>query len=170
MKLFFISDIHGSLYYLQKALENFEKEAADYICILGDELYHGARNPLPQEYNTLKTAELLNQYAKKIIAVRGNCDSEVDEMVLDYPMMATYTSVLCNNRRLFLSHGHIYSEFNLPKLTDGDVFCIWTYTFAYSRKKRKYLYIQPRFNYFPERGLSEFLWHSGGKYTKNQDT
>ena len=122
MKLFFISDIHGSLYYLKKALENFEKEAADYICILGDELYHGARNLLPLEYNTMETAQLLNQYANKIIAVRGNCDSEVDEMVLNYPMMADYTTVLCNNRRLFLSHGHIYSDNNLPKLDAGDVF------------------------------------------------
>ena len=122
MKIFFISDIHGSLYYTRKALENFKKENADYIVILGDELYHGARNPLPLEYNPKEVAQLLNGFADKIIAVRGNCDSEVDEMVLDFPMMATYSIILYNNRRLFLTHGHIYNEDNLPKLSEGDVF------------------------------------------------
>lgn len=122
MKIFFMSDIHGSLYYTKKALENFKKEKADFIVILGDELYHGARNPLPLEYNPKEVAEVLNEYADKIIAVRGNCDSEVDEMVLKFPMMTTFSMVLYNNRRVFLTHGHIYNEDNLPKLRDGDVF------------------------------------------------
>lgn len=122
MKIFFMSDIHGSLYYTKKALENFKKEKADFIVILGDELYHGARNPLPLEYNPKEVAELLNEYADKIIAVRGNCDSEVDEMVLNFPMMTTFSTILYNNRRLFLTHGHIYNENNLPELRDGDVF------------------------------------------------
>lgn len=122
MKLFFISDIHGSLFYLKKAVDEFEKINADYLIILGDELYHGARNPLPLEYNPKEVAELLNKYKDKIIAIRGNCDSEVDEMVLDYPMMSTYSILLHNNKRLFLTHGHIYNENNMPKLSDGDVF------------------------------------------------
>lgn len=121
MKLFFMSDIHGSLYYLNKALERFNDEKANYIVILGDELYHGARNPLPKEYNPKKVAETLNSLADKIIAVRGNCDSEVDEMVIDFPIMATYSTILYNNRRLFLTHGHIYNENNMPKLSDGDI-------------------------------------------------
>lgn len=122
MKLFFMSDIHGSVHYLKKALENFEKEAADYICILGDQLYHGARNPLPPEYNPKEATQMLNGYAKKIIAIRGNCDSEIDELVLDYPIMAAYSSVLLNERRLFLTHGHIYNPESLPPLNDGDIF------------------------------------------------
>ncbi|MDP4143351.1 MAG: phosphodiesterase [Bacillota bacterium] len=121
MKLFFIADIHGSVYYLKKALENYKKEEADYIVILGDELYHGARNPLPRDYNPKEVSELLNSHKDKIIAVRGNCDSEVDEMVLDYPMMADYSIILYNNKRLFLTHGHIYNENNLPALSSGDV-------------------------------------------------
>ena len=121
MKLLFISDIHGSLYYTKLALDVFKKENADYIVILGDELYHGARNPLPREYNTKEVAQLLNQYKDKIIAVRGNCDSEVDELVIDYPIMSTYSIVLYNGRKLFLTHGHIYNEDNLPNLSDGDV-------------------------------------------------
>lgn len=122
MKLLFISDIHGSLYFTRKVIDVYVKEGADYIVILGDELYHGARNPLPVGYNPKEVAQLLNEYADKIIAVRGNCDSEVDEMVLDFPIMSTYASVLYNGRRLFLTHGHIYNLGNLPKLSNGDVF------------------------------------------------
>lgn len=122
MKLFFMSDIHGSLYYLNRALERFQEELANYIVILGDELYHGARNPLPKEYNPKKVAEILNNYSDRIIAVRGNCDSEVDEMVLDFPIMATYSIILYEGKRLFLTHGHIYNENNMPKLSEGDVF------------------------------------------------
>ncbi|NOH16131.1 phosphodiesterase [Clostridium cochlearium] len=121
MKLFFISDIHGSSYYLQKVINIYEKEKADYLVILGDELYHGARNPLPKEYNPKKVAEILNTYKNNIIAVRGNCDSEVDQMVLNYAIMSDYSIILYNNRRLFLTHGHIYNKNNLPNINDGDV-------------------------------------------------
>ncbi|RXM74497.1 phosphodiesterase [Clostridium tetani] len=122
MKLFFISDIHGSSYYLEKVINIYEKEKADYLVILGDELYHGARNPLPKEYNPKKVAEILNKYKNKIIAVRGNCDSEVDQMVLNYPIMSDYSIILYNNRRLFLTHGHIYNKNNLHTISNGDVF------------------------------------------------
>lgn len=122
MKIFFISDIHGSIYYLKRAFENYEKEKAENIVILGDELYHGARNDLPKEYNPKEVTKFLNEYKEKIIAVRGNCDSEVDEMVLDYPMMDTFSTILYEGRRIFLTHGHIYNENNMPKLSSGDVF------------------------------------------------
>lgn len=121
MKLFFISDIHGSSYYLEKVINIYKKEKADYLVILGDELYHGARNPLPKEYNPKKVAEVLNTYKNKIIAVRGNCDSEVDQMVLNYPIMSDCSIILYNNRRLFLTHGHIYNKNNLPNISTGDV-------------------------------------------------
>jgi putative phosphoesterase len=121
MKLFIISDIHGSLYYLQKAMDAYQKEEADYIIILGDILYHGARNPIPINYNTIEVAALLNQYTEKIIAVRGNCDSQIDELVLDFPIEATYSVILTNYRRVFLTHGHVYNSDNLPKLSSGDI-------------------------------------------------
>lgn len=121
MKLFFISDIHGSLYYLKKALNEFEKEKADYLVILGDALYHGPRNPLPKEYNPKEVANLLNEYKDKIMAVRGNCDTEVDAMLIDYPMLSDYSIILYNNRRLFLTHGHVFNKDNLPNLSDDDV-------------------------------------------------
>ena len=121
MKIFFISDIHGSLYYLEKALERYKEEAANYIVLLGDALYHGPRNPLPEKYNPQAVASLLNEYKDKIIAIRGNCDSEVDQMLIEYPMMADYSIILYDNRRLFLTHGHIYNEDNLPNLSKNDV-------------------------------------------------
>lgn len=121
MKIFFISDIHGSSYYLKKVLDIFEKEKCNYLAILGDQLYHGARNPLPKDYNPKEVTEMLNSYKDKIIAVRGNCDSEVDQMVIKYPTMSDYTIVLYEGRRLFLTHGHIYNRDNLPNLSSGDV-------------------------------------------------
>ncbi|MCX7708686.1 MAG: phosphodiesterase [Clostridia bacterium] len=140
MKLFFVSDIHGSLHYLQKALENFKRENADYIVILGDELYHGARNPLPLDYNPKEVAQQLNEFADKIIAIRGNCDSEVDEMVLDFPLMSTYSTIFYEGRRLFLTHGHIYHGNNLPKLKDGDVF-LYGHTHVPVAEKKGNIYI-----------------------------
>lgn len=122
MKIFFISDIHGSLYYLKEAIARFKKEEAEYIVILGDELYHGPRNPLPKEYDPPKAAALLNEYKDKVIAVRGNCDSEVDQMLIEYPIMGDYSTILYNGRRLFLTHGHLHNPENLPSLSKGDVF------------------------------------------------
>lgn len=140
MKLFFISDIHGSIFYLRKALDRFKEEKADYLVILGDILYHGARNPLPLEYSPREVIELINTYSDRIIAVRGNCDSEVDEMVIDFPLMATYSNILYKNRRLFLTHGHIYNEGNMPNLRDGDVL-IHGHTHVLRAEKKDNIYI-----------------------------
>lgn len=122
MKQFFISDIHGSLSSLNKALDCFEREQADQIIILGDVLYHGPRNPLPEEYNPAEVAKVLNRYKDKIIAVRGNCDSEVDQMLIEYPMMETYCMVQLADRKIFLTHGHVFNLDNLPSLNPGDIF------------------------------------------------
>ena len=143
MKMFFISDIHGSHFYLKKALERFEEEGADYLVILGDILYHGARNPLPLEYDPKRVIELINKYADKIIAVRGNCDSEVDEMVLDFPIMASYSNIIYKGRRIFLSHGHIYNEGNMPKLNKGDVFIYGHFHIPRAEKKDDIFLINP---------------------------
>ncbi len=122
MKLFFISDIHGSVDYLKEALECYKKEEADYIIILGDILYHGARNPLPKGYNPKGVIELLNNLSKNIIAVRGNCDSEVDQMVLNFPLSSAYSNLLCNNKRVFLTHGHIYNKDEMVELDKDSIF------------------------------------------------
>lgn len=150
MNIFFMSDIHGSLYYLKKALECFEQEKAEHIVILGDFLYHGARNPLPKDYNPKEVAELLNKYGDKIIAVRGNCDSEVDEMVLNFPMMATYSMLLYNNRKIFLTHGHIYNEKKLPNLSEGSVIVHGHTHIPIARKLNKIFLINPGSITFPK--------------------
>jgi len=140
VKILFIADIHGSLYFTRKALEAFEKEGADYIALLGDELYHGPRNPLPAEYNPIEVAGQLNKIADKIIAVKGNCDSEVDQMVFDFPIMSAHSVILYNGRRLFLTHGHIYNENKLPELNAGDVL-IYGHTHINNVEKRGDIFI-----------------------------
>jgi len=120
MKLFIISDIHGSYKYLEKVVDKFNSSKADFLLILGDLLYHGARNDLPEEYNTKKCLNLLNEYAEKIIAVRGNCDSEVDQMVLDFNITADYNQLIYNKKKLFMTHGHLF-ENKLPNLSEGDI-------------------------------------------------
>lgn len=91
MKLFFASDLHGSLPAAKETIDLFIASGADHLILLGDILNHGPRNPIPEGYNPPQVAELLNQYGKQIIAVRGNCDSEVDQMLLTFPMMMDYS-------------------------------------------------------------------------------
>ena len=88
MKYMFASDIHGSAYYCEMTLDAFGQSKADRLILLGDLLYHGPRNDLPKDYAPKKVIAMLNQHRDRILAVRGNCDSEVDQMVLDFPMMA----------------------------------------------------------------------------------
>ena len=122
MKLFFASDIHGCFESAQRMISAFEQSGAQHLLLLGDILNHGPRNAIPNGYAPMKVVELLNTYGDKIIAVRGNCDSEVDQMLLNFPMMADYNWVLLpDGRRFFLTHGHIYRADNLPHLGAGDV-------------------------------------------------
>jgi putative phosphoesterase len=122
VRLFFASDLHGSLPATEKVIDKFNQSGADHLVLLGDILNHGPRNPIPEGYNPPAVAELLNQYATSIIAVRGNCDSEVDQMLLTFPMMMDYAWVLLESgQRLFLTHGHLYHADNRPVLKDGDI-------------------------------------------------
>jgi len=123
MKYMIASDIHGSAKYAQETLRIFEAEQADYLLLLGDLLYHGPRNPLPEAYDPQQVSELLNSVKEKIIAVRGNCDSEVDQMLLEFPMMHDTNVVPLPTQKLVLSHGHIYHDQSLPKnLAANDIF------------------------------------------------
>lgn len=122
MKLMFISDIHGSGYWLEKAMDKVREEKAEQIVILGDFLYHGPRNPLPEGYDPQGVARILNQHKHHIIAVRGNCDAEVDQMLLEFPMMADYAMLFHEGRRIFVTHGHGFNIEQLPPLADNDVF------------------------------------------------
>ena len=123
MKLLFASDIHGSASAARNVIKTFEQEKADYLVFLGDVMYHGPRNPLPDGYNPAEVAGLLNSVANKVIAVRGNCDAEVDQMLLDFPLTADYNIIALKDFKIFASHGHTYSPDNLPSgLTSKDIF------------------------------------------------
>lgn len=121
MKLMFASDIHGSAYYCRKMLEAWEKEKPERLILLGDILYHGPRNDLPKEYAPKEVIALLNPMKNEICAVRGNCEAEVDQMVLDFPVMADYCIIIEESHTIYATHGHIYNENNLPPLKNGDV-------------------------------------------------
>lgn len=121
MKWLIASDIHGSAHFCSRLLECFEREGAQRLLLLGDLLYHGARNDLPRGYDTRETARLLNSCSDKICAVRGNCDSEVDQMVLDFPMMADYAVLDTGKTLILATHGHIYNAQNPPPLSEGDI-------------------------------------------------
>ena len=121
MKYFIASDIHGSYYYCEKMIEAFKNEKADRIILLGDILYHGPRNDLPKDYNPKKVIELLNEYKDYILCVRGNCEAEVDQMVLKFPCLAEYALLNINNNVVFITHGHKYNLDNIPCLKQGDI-------------------------------------------------
>lgn len=106
MKLLIASDVHGSAYYCRLLKEFFLNSNAEKLLLLGDLLYHGARNPLPKEYDTLKTAEILNSLKERIVCVKGNCDSPVDTLVLQFPIANDVAVLFAANRTIFATHGH----------------------------------------------------------------
>ena len=122
MKLLIASDIHGSAYWCRKLLEVYETEKPDKLVLLGDILYHGPRNDLPREYAPKAVIALLSPLAEKILCVRGNCEAEVDQMVLPFPCMAPYSQLLVEDNTFYLTHGHHENPRNLPRLNPGDVF------------------------------------------------
>lgn len=121
MKYLIASDIHGSARWCGKLLEAYKREQADRLILLGDLLYHGPRNPLPDEYDTKAVTKMLNDHKDEILAVRGNCDSEVDQMVLEFPMLADYALLSAGDRLIFITHGHLYNTDALPPLKKGDI-------------------------------------------------
>ena len=121
MKWMIASDLHGSAYYCRKMLEAIEREEADRLFLLGDLLYHGPRNDLPREYAPKEVIPLLNGKREKLLCVRGNCDAEVDQMVLEFPVLADYAVLPVGRRLIYATHGHIYHVKNLPPLAPGDV-------------------------------------------------
>lgn len=152
MKLFVISDIHGSLYYLKKVMERFEEEEYDKLLILGDELYHGPRNPLPKDYSPKAVIEILNRYQDKIIAVRGNCDSEVDQMVLNYPLTSDYTMLYLGKRRVYLTHGHIYNIDKPLPMQEGDVLLYGHFHIPMIEKREGIYFLNPGSVSLPKNG------------------
>ena len=122
MKLLIASDIHGSAYYCGKLMEVLESEKPDKLILLGDLLYHGPRNDLPRDYAPKQVIPMLSRYQDIIIAVRGNCDAEVDQMVLPFSCMADFAQLEADGKLFYLTHGHHESPEKLPELPEGSVF------------------------------------------------
>lgn len=143
MKYLIASDIHGSAYYCSQLLESYRKEQADRLLLLGDILYHGPRNDLPKDYNPKQVIAMLNEYKQDIFCVRGNCDTEVDQMVLEFPVLADYAFIADNDCTIYATHGHKFNEVNLPPLHDGDILlCGHTHVPSYVCHE-KYVYMNP---------------------------
>ena len=147
MKLFIASDLHGSAKFCRMMLEAFERERADKIALLGDILYHGPRNPLPDGYAPQEVAALLNNYRQKIVCVRGNCDSEVDQMVLDFPILSDYALICIDGINMYLSHGHR----DIPPMTDSDVY-LTGHTHVPLIEKSGWLHLNPGSLSLPKEG------------------
>ena len=121
MKYMFASDIHGSAWYCRKLLEEYRRSGADRLILLGDILYHGPRNDLPREYAPKEVIGMLNSVKSEILAVRGNCEAEVDQMVLEFPVLADYGILVLNGLTFYATHGHVYHPECLPPMKKGDI-------------------------------------------------
>ena len=122
MKFMVASDLHGSAHFTKMLLDQFDLHGCDKLLLLGDLLYHGARNDLPGGYAPKEVTAMLCDISEKILCVRGNCDSEVDQMVMSFPIMAPYSQVIVGNRTIFLTHGHSITPENPPRLSKGSLF------------------------------------------------
>ena len=121
MRILFLSDIHGVPSTLEAALAAGETLGYDRIALLGDLLYHGPRNGVPDFYDPVKVAKILNGLKDRITAIRGNCDAEVDQMMFEFPMMGDYEVLDADGKRFFLTHGHLWNEYKLPPVGIGTV-------------------------------------------------
>lgn len=152
MRLLIAGDIHGSAYYCRKLMEAYEREKADRLVLLGDILYHGPRNDLPTDYAPKEVLTMLNGRKKEILCVRGNCDTEVDQMVLEFPILADYGFLYEQGRMIFLTHGHIFNEENPPMLKEGDILLHGHTHVPACREHETYIYMNPGSVSIPKEG------------------
>ena len=166
MKLMIASDIHGSAYYCRKMLDAFAHEQADRLLLLGDFLYHGPRNDLPKDYNPKEVIAMLNPLKQSLLCVRGNCDTEVDQMVLEFPILSDYCLLEVNGKTIFATHGHIYSPDHLPPLKDGDILLNGHTHIPANENMGTYTYVNPGSVSIPKNGSghgymileNDFVW------------
>lgn len=155
MKYMIASDIHGSAYYCELLLHAYKKEKADRLLLLGDILYHGPRNDLPKDYNPKQVIAMLNERKQDIFCVRGNCDTEVDQMVLEFPVLSDYCVIADENHLIYATHGHTYNEEKLPPLHKGDILLCGHTHVPKCREHENYLYMNPGSVSIPK----ENSWH-----------
>ena len=155
MKLMIASDIHGSASYCEKLLKAYDEEKADKLLLLGDILYHGPRNDLPKDYAPKQVIAMLNPRKQDLLCVRGNCDTEVDQMVLEFPILADYCILYLNERMIFATHGHVFNEKNLPQLKKGDILLHGHTHVPVCKETEDYIYLNPGSVSIPK----ENSWH-----------
>ena len=152
MKLMIASDIHGSAHYCRQLLEAFEREKPDCLLILGDLLYHGPRNALPEGYDPPAVIDMLNSIADELLCVRGNCDAEVDQMVLSFPVLADYAWLNVNDLRIFATHGHLFGLQNPLKVKKSDVLLAGHTHVPMLTKYNEFTYVNPGSVSIPKEG------------------
>ena len=143
MKLMIASDIHGSAKWCERMLEAWRREAPGRLVLLGDLLYHGPRNDLPEAYAPKAVIAMLNGVAPHLLCVRGNCEAEVDQMVLDFPVMADYSVLFVDGHALYATHGHVWGEDNPPPLQPGDVLLCGHTHVPCCRRHDGFIYVNP---------------------------
>ena len=177
MKLMIASDIHGSALYCARMLDMFDREGADRLLLLGDILYHGPRNDLPEGYAPKEVIRMLNEVKENLLCVRGNCDTEVDQMVLEFPIMAEYCllKLPCGNGKdtvsVFATHGHVYNMYSLPPLKDREIL-LHGHTHVPANEEiltfdgRKYRYLNPGSVSIPkEDSAHSYMIFEDGRFT-----
>ena len=169
MKWMIASDIHGSAYYCQELLKAYEREGADRLLLLGDLLYHGPRNDLPRDYAPKKVIEMLNGMKESILCVRGNCEAEVDQMVLKFPVLADYAILCAGEKMIFATHGHHFNTASLPPLHKGDILLHGHTHVPACEEHEDYVYMNPGSVSIPKENSphgymtlegEKFLWKS----------
>jgi len=152
MKLMIASDIHGSARWCRAMLDACRAEGADRLLLLGDLLYHGPRNDLPDEYAPKQVIAMLNEISGQLLCVRGNCEAEVDQMVLSFPVMADYCALMWEGHVIYVTHGHLHGESNPPPMGDGGILlCGHTHIPACNRHET-FTYLNPGSVSIPKNG------------------
>ena len=164
MRFLIASDIHGSAQWCRRLMGEIEREAPDQVILLGDLLYHGPRNPLPEGHGPAEVAAMLNSVAERVVAVRGNCDAEVDQWMLDFPCMADYALVLDGTRRLWCTHGHVWGPDNLPKLAPGTAVLTGHTHVQVNREEGPLRFVNPGSVALPKDGVHGYAMYVDGAF------
>lgn len=157
MKWMIASDLHGSAAWCRKLLDAFRQERAERLVLLGDLLYHGPRNPLPDEYDPPAVTAMLNGAAERLLCVRGNCDSEVDQMVLEFPMMAEYAFLSLDGLSILATHGHHNGPDNPPPMSRGSFLLCGHFHLPVRQDRGTYTYLNPGSLALPKDGTPHSL-------------
>ena len=172
MKIFIGSDIHGSAYYCRAMLDAYKREKAQRLLLLGDLLYHGPRNDLPRDYAPKEVIAMLNGVKNEVLCVRGNCEAEVDQMVLEFPVLAEYAVLMYRSHIIYASHGHITNPHNVPPLKAGDILLNGHTHVPACEKTGDILYMNPGSLSIPKEHSchSYMLWEDDTFQWKNVET